>query len=173
MLSIIPIDHEQQKKIISATESYLYTASTKLEHSFASIPVYFDLKGRAAGMYKVKKSQRMIRYNPYIFSQYFSENMATTVPHEVAHYVVDVLHGMGNTKPHGIEWKRVMALFNADASVTCQYDLSGLPSRHYKKINYTCSCRTHQLTRIRHNRILKGSRYYCRHCKEELTISYG
>jgi SprT protein len=169
MLQITPLQIEQQEQVISATEACLYQASLKLEHSFDPVPVMFDLKGRAAGMYKVNKSQRVIRYNPAIFSRYFSENLATTVPHEVAHYLVDVLYGMRNTQPHGKEWKEMMAMFGADASVTCNFDLAGLPTKHYQRFDYSCSCRTHELTRIRHNRVLKGVRYHCRYCKQELV----
>jgi SprT protein len=168
MLHIRPIQAEQQEQIISATESYIYQASTRLEHTFEPIPVMFDLKGRAAGMYKVIKFRRIIRYNPYIFARYFSENLVTTVPHEVAHYIVDVLYGMKKTQPHGKEWKNLMAMFDADASVTCSYDLDGIPTKHYRRFDYFCSCRTHQLTCIRHNRVLKGTSYFCRHCKQEL-----
>jgi len=170
MLHAIPLQTEQQEQIISATEAYIYRASIQLERSLDSIPVVFDLKSRAAGMYKVSKSQRMIRYNPYIFDRYFSENLQTTVPHEVAHYVVDVLYGMRRTQPHGKEWKNIMSLFEADASVTCNFDLVGLPTRHYQRFDYFCSCRTHELTRIRHNRVLKGVRYHCRRCKQELCL---
>ncbi len=172
MLHVTPIQAEQQEQIISATEATIYQASTKLDYSFEPIPVMFDLKGRAAGMYKVNKSRRMIRYNPYIFARYFSENLLTTVPHEVAHYIVDVLYGMKKTQPHGKEWKNIMAMFNADASVTCHFDLDGIPTRYYQRFDYYCVCRTHQLTRIRHNRVLKGVRYHCRQCKQEL-IKHG
>lgn len=173
MSHVMPLDSEQQEQVLSATETCLYQAGVVLERTFEPIPVYFDLKGRAAGMYRVKKSQRMIRYNPYIFARYFSENLAVTVPHEVAHYVVDVLYGMRNTQPHGGEWKNIMALLNADASVTCDFDLKDLPSRNYQRFDYSCSCQTHELTRIRHNRVLKGTRYLCRLCKQELVANHG
>ncbi|MBL1141548.1 MAG: metallopeptidase (SprT family) [Proteobacteria bacterium] len=173
MLNIIPLESDQQTQIISATEDCLQQASVELRHSFGPVPVMFDLKGRAAGMYKVNKSRRVIRYNPYIFARYFSENISTTVPHEVAHYIVDVLYGIRKTQPHGEEWKSIMSLFNADASVTCNFDLSGLPGRTYRRFEYYCSCRTHELTRIRHNRILKGVRYHCRYCHEELASKNG
>ncbi|HIF52029.1 MAG TPA: metallopeptidase (SprT family) [Thiotrichaceae bacterium] len=169
MLQLIPLKTEQQEQIISATEACLYQASIKLEQSFEPIPVMFDLSGRAAGMYKINKSRRVIRYNPYIFAKYYSENIATTVPHEVAHYLVDVLYGIRNTRPHGREWKNMMAMFEADASVTCDFDLAGLPGKRYQRFDYACSCRTHKLTLIRHNRVLKGASYCCRRCKQELT----
>lgn len=171
MPQITPIQFHQQEQVIAATEDYINQASIKLDYKFSSIPVVFDLKGRAAGMYKIKKSQRFIRYNPYLFAKYFSDNMTTTVPHEVAHYIVDVLYGMRNTLPHGKEWKAIMAIFNADASVTCQFDLDGVPTKNYHRFNYSCLCRTHKLTRIRHNRVLKGMRYSCRSCKNELIAS--
>lgn len=173
MLNVIPLETEQQEQIITATDAYISQASRLLQQSFEPIQVMFDLQGSAAGMYKVNKSQRMIRYNPYIFARYFSENLSITVPHEVAHYIVDCVYGLRSTRPHGKEWKNIMDLFNADASVTCQFDLNGLPRRHYQRFEYTCACRTHELTRIRHNRVLKGARYYCRQCKQELTIKNG
>jgi SprT protein len=173
MLDIAPIQAEQQEQIIAATEACIYQASTILEQSFDPIPVMFDLKGRAAGMYKVNKKRRMIRYNPYLFAKYFTENLTVTVPHEVAHYVVDVLYGIRSTLPHGKEWRNVMAMFDADPSVTCCFDLDGIPTRHYKRFVYSCSCRTHELTRIRHNRAIKGVRYNCRRCKQALVATHG
>jgi SprT protein len=173
MLDIIPLESEQEQQIIAATDACLHQASTQLNYSFKPITVLFDLKGRAAGMYKVNKSRRVIRYNPYIFAKYFSENIKTTVPHEVSHYLVDVLYGIRKTRPHGKEWKNMMAMFNADASVTCDFNLKDIPTRNYQRLKYDCSCRVHELTRIRHNRILKGARYYCRHCKQELNIKNG
>ena len=170
MLHVSPLQTEQQEQIISATEATIYQASIKLEQAFEPIPVVFDLKGRAAGMYKVNKSHRVIRYNAYIFARYFSENLATTVAHEVAHYIVDVLYGMRKTLPHGKEWKSIMTMFDADASVTCRFDLEGLPVKNYQRFDYSCLCRTHQLTRIRHNRVLKGVRYHCLACKQELCL---
>ena len=76
MSYVMPLESEQKEQILSATETCLYQAGELLERTFDPIPVYFDLKGRTAGMYKVKKSQRMIRYNPYIFARYFSENLS-------------------------------------------------------------------------------------------------
>jgi SprT protein len=169
MLNSLPLESDQQEQIIALTQSYLHQASKELGYSFEPIPVVFDLKGKAAGMYKVKNKYRVIRYNPYICARYFSENIKTTIPHEVAHYIVDVLYGMRMTKPHGKEWKNIMNMFNADASVTCEFNLDGLPARYYQRFIYACSCRTHELTRIRHNRILKGIIYHCRHCKQALT----
>lgn len=171
MSQVSPIQLPQREQVIAATLACIDQASINLDYTFESIPIVFDLKGRAAGMYKVSKARRVIRYNPYLFAKYFSENLSVTVPHEVAHYVVDVLYGIRNTQAHGKEWRSVMAMFNADASVTCCFDLEGIPTRHYQQFKYSCSCRTHRLTRIRHNRVLKGVRYHCRSCKQKLIAS--
>ena len=169
MFQIEPISQAQQQQVIARTQAYIDEASRKLGEVFEPIAVLFDLKGKAAGMYKVNASHRVIRYNPYLFARYFEENINTTVPHEVAHYIVDMTAGMKNTRAHGQEWKAVMSMFAADASVTCNFELEGIPGRYYQRFDYQCACRQHQLTKIRHNRILKGVRYLCRVCQQELS----
>ena len=128
-------------------------------------------------MYRVKskqglvfsRQQREIRYNPYIFSKYFDDNFATTIPHEVAHYVTDIIYGLKNIKPHGREWKEVMDAFGANASVTADYDLAGLPLKRQAVFTYQCDCREHQLSTTRHNKITKRRyKYTCNYCKQVL-----
>jgi len=154
-----------QALVIEETSARLQQASDHFGQVFPEIPVLFDLRGKAAGMYRVRAGQRVIRYNPFIFARYFDDNLAQTIPHEVAHYVSDLLHGFRNIRPHGPEWKQVMALFEADPRATCSYDLRGLPHRRYRQHAYRCSCRQHQLTTIRHNRIRQNRmRYFCRQC---------
>lgn len=126
-------------------------------------------------MYRVHRQffrqRREIRYNPYIFAKYFADNFATTIPHEVAHYVSDIVYGLKNIKPHGKEWKEIMRLFDADASVTADYDLAGIPLKKQTMYTYKCDCRDHQLGAVRHNRIRKNrGQYFCRYCKSTLRF---
>ena len=166
---IRPIDEHQRTRVRAATTSYVARANALLNMRCQEIAIRFDLIGRAAGMYQVRRGTPAIRYNPYLFAKYFEENLNTTIPHEVAHYVVDELYGCANVKPHGAEWRELMNLLGADDRVHCDFDLSGIPRRRYRRINYVCRCRQHQLTRIRHNRIQQhGTRYYCRNCHSEL-----
>ena len=145
-------------------------ANELLDTKFETIPVRFDLTGRAAGMYKVVRGQRIIRYNAYLFAKYFDENLSTTVPHEVAHYLTDAVYGYANVKPHGNEWRTVMRMLGADSSIHCDFDLDGIPVRRYRRTRYTCRCRFFELTSIRHNRIQhQGARYYCQLCQAELV----
>ena len=175
--TVTPLTDEQQKTVIAETERYIKKATCLFNIKEQAIEITFDLKGRAAGMYRIKNQkkflfihqQKAIRYNPYIFSKYFADNYATTIPHEVAHYVIDMLYGLKNIKPHGQEWKAVMLTFDADASVTANYDLSGIPLKSQTFFSYQCNCRDHQLSSIRHNKIVKHHyRYYCKACKQSL-----
>ncbi len=170
MSTVKPIDETARRKVISVTAEYIDKAASMFDRKFSSIPVYFDLTGRAAGMYKASRNQCLIRYNPYIFAKYFADNLANTVPHEVAHYVADKVYGGRRIRPHGAEWQAIMAFFACDASRTCDYNLEGIPLRTQRRYTYTCRCGSHQLTTRRHNKIIRNTaRYFCRVCKDELV----
>lgn len=162
---ILPIDEMQQRQVCVATNHLLQQACGLYNIDFSIIPVSFDLKGRAAGMYRSCNNQRSIRYNPYLFAKYFDANLATTVPHEVAHYVTDVLYSLRNIRLHGSEWRSVMQDFGVEPQVTGRYDLTGIPVRQQKRFDYQCDCSTHKLSTVRHNKIINGkARYHCRCC---------
>ena len=174
---ISPLSAEQQQIVIDETISYIKQAIDLFNLRDKAVDIIFDLTGRSAGMYRVKnnrglvfsRQQREIRYNPYIFSKYFDDNFATTIPHEVAHYVTDIIYGLKNIKPHGREWKEVMDAFGANASVTADYDLAGLPLKRQAVFTYQCACREHQLSTTRHNKITKRRyQYTCNYCKQLL-----
>jgi len=172
---IEPITVEQEQQVIKATADYIRRASRLYQHDFAQVPVVFDLKGRAAGMYIVsgrgKTITRKIRYNPWLFAKYYDENLRDTVPHEVAHGAA-VGWRRKKVLPHGNEWRSVMAAFGADDSVTSSFDLSGIPCRQQKTILYHCQCREHQLGVRRHNKVQRNSATYsCRYCGERLVLS--
>jgi SprT protein len=164
-MMIQPICETQQQQVCVATNHLLQKARELYNVDFSIIPVNFDLKGRAAGIYRTHGNQRSIRYNPYLFAKYFDDNLVTTVPHEVAHYVTDILFGLHHIKPHGTEWRSVMQDFGIEPQVTGRYDLTGIPIRQQKRFDYQCGCSIHKLSTIRHNKIVKGkARYYCRYC---------
>ncbi len=171
MKTTLPISIEQQQQVLLATTATLQQVSERLNKTFDPIPVRFNLHGRAAGMYRVAQGGREIRYNPYLFAKYFDDNLANTVPHEVAHYVADLLYGWRSIKPHGVEWQALMRMLGAEPSVTCCYDMEGIPQRRQRRIEYHCGCRSHQLTAIRHNKIQRGqARYLCKECQSPLLL---
>ncbi len=168
------LGEQEQGVICSATIACLRQAGKIYAIDPHPVPVSFDLRGRAAGMYQVQRGQRRIRYNPYIFARYFDDNLAVTVPHEVAHYVTDLLYGLRNVRPHGPEWKSVMQVLGADARVTADYDLGDIPVRRQKRYSYRCKCSTHLLSACRHNRVGRGAAsYLCRKCGAPVACVEG
>ena len=173
--SIKPIGPDEQQQVVDQTEHFIRLGGEFLGRKFDNIPVHFDLKGRTAGMYKVmgrgRRIQRQIRYNPWIFAKYYENNLTVTVPHEVAHYLVDCVYGLRNVRPHGAEWKAVMSSFGVDSRATSTFDLEGIPTRRRQQIDYRCGCKAHQLGVRRHNKVLRGeANYLCRYCGEVLKL---
>ncbi|MDH5484809.1 MAG: SprT-like domain-containing protein [Gammaproteobacteria bacterium] len=162
---IQPIDQQQQLEVIQRVDYYLQRAAEIYQQDFSAIPVYFDLKGRAAGMYLLQRQQRWIRFNPYIFSRYFDDCLHSTVPHEVAHYVTDMVHGLARIRPHGVEWKALMRALGSEPRVRADYSLEGMPVRRQQRFAYRCDCREHEITITRHKKICsKRMRYFCQQC---------
>jgi SprT protein len=179
---VVPICESQRCEVIEQTEYFIQRGAELFDQHFALVPVAFDLRGRVAGMYKVTSESkgwglvkrqaqyRQIRYNPWIFSKYYEENLKVTVPHEVAHYLVDCLYGLKRSglhrvRPHGPEWKAVMDAFGVDSSVTAKFDLLGIPTRQHQQFDYRCNCKVHQLGIRRHNKVLRGrASYFCQYC---------
>ena len=163
------ISQSQQDLACNETQRYIRQAETLFNRTFEPVPVLFDLRGRAAGMYRVQAGQRVIRYNPYIFARYFDSNLKETIPHEVAHYISDMVYGLRRIRPHGREWKEIMLSLGAEPKRTADYDLTGLPTRQFRQFTYSCNCQKHQLTTRRHNNIQNGLRLYaCRLCGGKL-----
>jgi SprT protein len=169
-----PIDDAQQSLVAQATEHYIVQAEVLFARQFERVPVLFDLKGRAAGMFKVIGKRRLIRYNPWIFAKYFEENLRDTVPHEVAHYIVHEIYPRRRIKPHGSQWQELMACFGADAGVTFDRDLDGVPQRSQRTYAYYCGCQLHAVSTTRHNRVQRRRmRYHCCSCDGLLVYAPG
>jgi len=169
MNQVTPIDSNQQRLVTEETRRFIRAGEAIFARPFADIPVVFDLRGRASGMYRVRGRERQIRYNPWLFARYYEDCLTSTVPHEVAHYLADVMFGLRNIRPHGREWQAIMAAFGADASVTADYSLDGIPLRQTRKYGYRCGCDTHWLGVVRDRRVRAGkAQYRCRRCGETL-----
>lgn len=171
---IEPIGSSEQQRVIAETRRYISMAENAYARQFPAVPVHFDLSGSSAGMFKIKGSDSRIRFNPWLFAKYFDENFASTIPHEVAHYIVHCRYGLHRVRPHGREWQAVMADFGAEPSVTGDFDLSGIPVRRHRRFRYRCTCRDHEVTARRHNAVQSGrARYACRLCNGELIYQAG
>jgi len=163
---IEPIADQQKIQVVDRTLEVIAKASELYDQKFLSIPIAFDLRGKCAGMYRRSGREKLIRFNPWLFAKYYQHSLEQTVPHEVAHYITDCLWSGSKVKPHGKEWKSVMQLLGAEPAVTGNYDLTGIPLKQYQQFDYSCGCKTHQLSIIRHRRLVKGqAEYRCRSCQ--------
>lgn len=171
---IEPVSLDQQRQIVTIAREYMGKAAAHFGVELEPIPMYFDISGRAAGMYCVRRRERFIRFNPYLFAKYFEPSLHDTVPHEVAHYVTDVLYGLNNIRPHGREWRSVMHIFGAEPKTVGDFDLDGVPVRRQRRFPYVCGCRRHALSASRHFRVQRGkARYFCRDCGDQLQRPLG
>ena len=167
---IDPITLQQQQRVIGRVADLLSQCQHHFGQVFKPIDIRFDLRGRSSGMYVLKYKQRYLRFNPFIFAKYFDDSLATTVPHEVAHYVSDILFDIKNIRPHGKEWQAIMLKLGVEPKVTGNYDLSGIPVKQQRRFVYVCNCMTHQLTTVRHNKITTGkAHYFCQKCDGQLN----
>lgn len=179
-MQIQPIHTEQQQQVILEVDRYRQLANHHYQRYFEPIEVVFNLRGRTAGMYKIKVvggiSYRQIRFNPWLFAKYEEDSWGNTIPHEVAHYIADCLYGFSNIKPHGREWQEIMNDFGAEPLVRANYDLRGIPTRKVNRYAYRCACRTVDLSSYRHQKVQRGlQQYICRDCRHSLQLEkhYG
>lgn len=171
MSTILPINATEQKDVITSVDHYIECAADLFQKKFSPIDVLFDLKGRVAGMYKIEKGTKAIRFNPYHFAKYPEENFNETIPHEVAHYIIDQLYGIRNVRPHGKQWQKLMLDFGVEPKRTFSYSLEGIPTRVHKRHAYTCGCMQFEVTTRRHNMIQQGkAEYSCRQCGSKIKF---
>lgn len=134
-----------------------------------TVEIRFDLRGQAAGKVTFQKnSTPIIHYNIKLLRENKERFLNQTLPHEVAHVVAHTLYGT-KIRPHGPEWQNIVHLFGAEANRCHDYDTSRSRVRRLQRYSYRCGCGQHQLTSIRHFRILRGQSYYCRKCKQTLV----
>ena len=95
-----------------------------------------------------------------------------TVAHELAHLVVFHLHPHRRQPPHGALWQHVMReWFRVEPERTHRFDADVVAARRQRRWRYTCACRVHELTTVRHRRAERGARYHCRACRDALVFS--
>lgn len=128
--------------------------------------VEFRLRGRTAG--EACSRTNVTNYNRELLEKYGEEFIQRIVPHEVAHIVAPRLVA-GRIKPHGREWKEVMAFFGAPARASHEFEAPPVPERGRHR--YRCACADpHWLTTRAHRRVRRGTmEYTCRRCREPLV----
>jgi len=128
------------------------------------IPVRFDLKGTAGGYFCVKYGVMFFRINLELAKANLEEYLNQVVPHEFCHYIVRLRHPQ-RPRPHGHEWKFYMrTIFNLTPDRCHKMDVSACSRRQARDYKYSCGCQTFNLTKLRHQKIMNGRRYFCKRC---------
>lgn len=160
----IKLTHDQEAKIRQQVRA-LYLRACPDESP--DIPeILFDLKGKAAGQWRLRKGVEQLRFNPEAFVRDWSAHFPDTVAHEVAHSLVYRSFGWRRVRPHGAQWRAWMETFGCQPQVTHNTPLQG---RSMKTYAYRCTCQTHALSARRHYLIQRRRyRYECRECGQRL-----
>ena len=160
--------NEIMSRIRERTRELLHRSAPLCSTYRAPIPdpeIRFDLRGQSAGQVQWRTGSRpLLRYHLDIARNHQTDFLKTTVTHEVAHLIASACHG--RIRPHGPEWRAIMAYLGVSDPVRCHgYALDESSVRRQRRWSYSCDCGDHQLTTTRHKRVLKGmARYHCRRC---------
>lgn len=158
---------ELEAQIETLTRELVVRAAARWPRARIRLPnIVYRLRGRAAGEACAQKNTT--NYNRFLMEKYGEAFVREIVPHEVAHLIVAAICRR-RVKPHGEEWRAVMAFFGRAPRVRHEFDAPF--ARRERRVEYACACdTTHQLTMRAHRRIRRGTRVYsCRVCGEKLV----
>jgi len=86
-----------------------------------------------------------------------------TIPHEVAHLFQNVLYPKDST--HGIGWQKLMRLVGLSPKRCHNYDITVA----VVTFKYICACRKHEVSKVIHNKMVRGQRRICCKCRSTLV----
>ena len=145
MASLTKLDQEIERTLTIARTRFP-------SHSFPDPKVTMDLTGKSAGVFYPGKSP-LLKFNLSLLLDNKEDFIQETVPHEVAHYIVEVIDP--NSKPHGFTWRSIMRLFGiANPQIYHNYEVPD-SVRHKQPYIYKCACQRHYFTKRRHNNVRK------------------
>ena len=137
--------------------------------------IKFTKRGRVAGCVEYNQNTASFNFNMVLLRENPDEFIKQTVPHETAHFIVFSVYGVeydrgGRRIIHGKKWKNMMVYLGVDPKRCHSYNVDNCTVRKLKTFAYVCGCREHELTSIRHNKILKkGAHYTCSLCGKRLV----
>lgn len=153
MQTLIKLDQEVERTLAIARTRFP-------SHSFPDPKVTIDLTGKSAGMFCTKDN--VIRFNLNLMLENKEDFIKQTVPHEVAHFVVEIIDR--TSLPHGATWQAVMKLFGISNPMTYHNYVVAPPKRQKRPYIYRCSCKEHSFTKIKHKYARSGISYTCHTC---------
>jgi len=133
----------------------------------------FSLRGRCAGQARVDRNgETGLRINQQLLAENRDDFLSNTIPHEVAHLVVNwqARNKRQRPRPHGPEWQAVMQDCYQLSPKRC-HSYQTTPARVVTRpFLYTCNCREHRLTSIMHNRISRSYQALCKACRTPIRF---
>ena len=157
------------REIEEATEAAYQKAEAYFGRKFSRPVHQYDLRGTTAGE---AKYIGILRWNLSIYALNKEVYLARTVPHEVAHLVSYEMYGAAG-HGHGKHWKSIMRNVMGLEAKRCHSYKEGVKKSRIIERDwvYECSCRTHSISTVKHNKMLRGkAQYHCKHCNVDLKF---
>jgi SprT protein len=169
------------KNKVTPNDSHLVAlAMEKIEESFdllnrvtgkqltlaSNEPLVFFNQSRTGGYVWPNRYGNRVFLNWPLFKANTEDYLNQTIPHEVAHLFQRVL--APNERSHGPIWQRLMRKIGLQPRRCHSYDTT--ISARYESFTYICTCTKHRISKIVHNKILKGKQYKCKSCKSDITF---
>ena len=145
-------------------QQQLALVATHMGKQLKAPTVLFNLRGKTAG--QARYHDNTIRINHTLLSQHGEAFLRETLAHELAHLVTYAFYKR-KAAPHGAQWAQVMALFGEVPTRCHQYAVEAV--RTVRRFEYRCGCKTHQLSTVRHARVVRKKTFYrCISCGDTL-----
>lgn len=129
-------------------------------------PLVFFNQSRTGGYVWPNRYGHRVFLNWVLFKENTEDYLRQTIPHEVAHIFQRAI--APNERSHGPVWQSLMRKVGLQPRRCHNYDVS--TSARYEMFTYICTCQKHQVSKVIHNKILKGQKRYCKNCKSGIVF---
>lgn len=168
--------NKKQIELIKLVESHYGTKTAPRTY------ISYELKSaNILGSHQIKildgETVHYIKLNPYLLNELKQQYISEVFVHEYAHACVHkYCRGSGKKiMPHGKEFKKFCSLFGISDSATSKVanNLTQFSENSTKPMfAYSCDCKTHYLSKTRHNKSQKnGILYRCKNCSAILSYT--
>ena len=157
----------QETKLYQQVEACIKQAETMLQQNFKRPLISMHQRGKIAGSARLDPLE--LRFNPVLYRENESAFLHEVVPHEVCHLLIWQLFPGQRLRPHGKEWQALMqTIYQLPGDARHQFDVSSVRGKTFA---YSCDCSQHQLSQIRHNKIVRRqAEYRCKECHQVLWL---
>ena len=157
------------REIEEAAEKAFQKAEAHFGRKFSRPIHQYDLRGTTSGQ---ANYLGILRWNMDIYVPNKEVYLTRTVPHEVAHLVSYAVYGHAG-HGHRKHWKNIMFNVMGLEPKRCHNYTEGVKKSRVVERDwaYECSCRVHNISTVKHNKMLRGKTiYHCVHCNEDLKF---